>query len=433
MNNLFSLGLFFCALFFSQFSHSALIDLGYPSGVGMVDGMLYHKFGDRKPTIIYPDLEKPSLRDVTRRLIPSSKGRQPVEVVTKAKVFMPKVGKALTNLAKRLGPISVALAVRDLVCDLSDICVSPDSGQTFQKRIPGQPQFKNKTTTYYIGPVSSEEPLDVCERAKAYYCDSDPSKCGPPSIETQSNGLLACSSYNSKGYTQTGTLQTTVACSPGYFSVGDQCEAYPETLNTRYRPITEQDWTDAEPKLSVPQAVPHLVDAREPLVVGVPEIEPFERPIDESETTHRDGTGNATGTEKRTTTLKGEPTGQPNEIRTIERTITTITNVTNNTTNTTTTDTKTPDEPPEDDLQIEFDKVNDQPDLEEHEMEKDFNTDSWGGGSCPADPTVSYSKGTLTLPFHVACDYAILLHSVVLLLAGITAAFIIVGGKNGDS
>lgn len=72
--------------------------------------------------------------------------------------------------------------------------------------------------------------------------------------------------------------------------------------------------------------------------------------------------------------------------------------------------------------------MQDQP-LETYQVPVNFAYDSWGGGSCPSDRMATYHYGTLNLSFKPACDFAIGINPVVLVISGIIAMYILAGVK----
>lgn len=355
----------------------------------------------------------------------------------KLKPNIPKLGPALSKALKAAPWVGTALAVKEIVCELSDICENPEDPTKPQKKDDPSNTPENPTTTPY-----------------GYYTTF---QFGHP-VARWPTRQAACSALNSPGRTFVvdgngncltlegpGSFQAALwfhtGCSPLYVQVGDTCTKQNPTQPI-YRNLTDEDWSAAEPKLSNERAIPPMVQAGIPVPVEVPQFQPKETIVEKRTTTERDATGTATGTREETTRAKFEPLPNPNPtslnspVKVTETTTTVVTNITNNTTNTTTTTYESaPDEPaPEkdpEDTDLEFDEVADS-DLKEHELGDAFDHNSFGSGSCLPDPVISYSKGSLTIPFHIACEFATLMRFVVLVMSTLIAAYIIIGGKNGS-
>lgn len=203
-------------------------------------------------------------------------------------------------------------------------------------------------------------------------------------------------------------------------------------------PTTTADWDAKQPLLNDPRFTPELVTKGLPVPVQTPTMTPISSPIDKRTTTLKDGSGNTTGTEDEITEAKIEsptpaenPTGNPNLIKITEITTKNTYNTSNVLTSTTTTTTGGTEQPQPQAFEIDIDNMQDQP-LEEKAIPGIFSHTSWGSGSCPGDRSVSYHYGTLNLTFQPACDAAIALQPLVVILAGIAALFIISGAVRND-
>lgn len=148
--------------------------------------------------------------------------------------------------------------------------------------------------------------------------------------------------------------------------------------------------------------------------------------------TIRDGNGNPIGTKTTDTTVTVTPSG-PTTVNITETTTITETNITNNTTTTTTQTTTLPNNedqttPPKD-TEPDDAEIDDVPDIDlpEHEIPNTFDYQSWGGGTCPGDPSVSVLGYSLLIPVHTVCTGLSMLRPVVLIMAALASAFIIVG------
>lgn len=379
--------------------------------------------------------------------IPTSQGKYlPVTVDHKMTPNMPRVGKAAAGLLKTAPVIGTVLGLVELACALTDICENPET-HDLQLRTPAEPSTPDNPSV-----VQGSFGSQILGSAPIYRfatVSSMLSYINSSTNYTAPQHLPMTVDYSIAGYplgtlvTKTGIQLDRVSrstfCPAGYIVNGINCD---KGSAPSWRPLTELDWQTAEPQLSVPEAIPHLIQSGIPVPVNVPQLQPKEQVVERESTTVRDSTGTATGTQERTTTLKIDPLPNPSPIsatspaKVTQTTVTTITNITNNTTNTTETTTESsPDEPPpeEEDTDIEFDQVTDN-DLEEFELPNQFEKQNWTTSTgCPADPVINTSIGSFNLPFHIACEFATLFRFVVLLVSTITAAYIIMGSKNGTN
>lgn len=151
--------------------------------------------------------------------------------------------------------------------------------------------------------------------------------------------------------------------------------------------------------------------------------------------TLKDGAGNVTGTEVTTdilTVTDAATPENPNRMSVTQSTITNTYNTSNVLTGSTTTVTEPLQPPPKtENIEVEFDAMTDQP-IEEQQISAVFSHTSWGSGSCPADREINYHYGTLIIPFTPACDAAVMVKPVILLLAALASLFIIIGALRND-
>jgi hypothetical protein len=197
------------------------------------------------------------------------------------------------------------------------------------------------------------------------------------------------------------------------------------------RPPTTDDWTDAETKLNDPRFdEPLLVNgqpvplANLPILGNVPPIT-----ISDTETINRDSQGNVTGTTRTTTTLEvsdSATTERPGSVTGTETTTKTDYNTSGQPTGTqTSTNTPPPPDKPQEPPTISFDNAEGLP-IETEVVLMDLPVaNSWGEGQCPADVPLPFNN--LSISFQPACDAAVMLRPVVILLASISSLFIIAG------
>lgn len=374
---------------------------------------------------------------VERINIPTERGTFPVELQRSANVDMTRLGKAVSKFAQKVGPVSMAIAAVDLVCDLTNICNT--NGQWIAQGndpLPGQPNsypasqgswsaWGNRYVsdpetgckdperiTANVGPTS-EYVYDHMEQVNA-----DTYKCFARSLQ-----------YGSIFYAS--NTSRIANCATGYQLQASNCV---KTGVTESHPATAQDWTNKENLLNDDRFVPHLNNADEDIPVQFPSIQiPINKQVSNTTATNRDANGNVTGTTQTKTEVElsdGPDQTKPNEITVIEKTTVTNYDVNNNVINSTT-NVVNQEKPAPQEVKIEFDNTTDTP-LENYSVPASFAYDSWGSGNCPADRTVSYHYGTLNLTFEPACDFAIAMQPAILAVAGFLAMFIIAGVRNND-
>jgi len=337
----------------------------------------------------------------------TSKGQFPVPIEKNLPVDLSnnRLGKAATGLLKALPGIGTALALADLACDLAQICWNNGSGG-----------FQYTPSGTYPGESGS------CEESVGYPSGQTFANC---TSLTNQHGTLRWfrAPHNPPGNGCQGISTISFLYSAtGYKNCG-QLESTP-------RIPTEQDWTNAEPKLNVEGAITPLLNGGGQLPIQVPTFNPISKPIGTTTTTLKDSAGNVTGTQTTATTLNitnASTSSVVNNYNVTETTITTTYNNSNQVTGTTTTagdaPPKTPDTKPP---IIEFDQVPDT-NLQTVEVPGQFTTSSWGGGTCPPDTTINYKYGTLTYDMQPACDFATGIQPVTLVLAAVIAAYLISG------
>jgi len=363
----------------------------------------------------------------------TTKGNQYVDINRTVSVDLLKVGAAAVSMIKRLSPAAMTIGAVAYICETTGIC--DQAGEWFQN---GDPAFNGyPLDTLYLHyeisgahQVSNAPTMAIsCER----YADLFTSN----GWYTQLQNGNECWVMNGEQVQQIAFIVThnsQCADNYSYDSSQGKCIA---TFDVS-RPVTDQDLSTAEPLLNTGDTTPHLVDNSEPVPVDVstpPSLNnaPITKPVSNETTTTKDGQGNTTGTQTTETSLEitdAATTENPNQLSFSETTTVTNYDINNNITNQTITETSvTPPAPPEApdiDYQIKFDDVTDN-DLEDYEFPAVFATDSWGTGSCPADRSVSYSHGSLELTYQPVCEFAEGIKPAVLVIAGLSAMFIVSG------
>lgn len=423
-------------------SQAASIEIGPPSNVRLQNEQwwFFPPGENYTPPDTLPALEN-NPRDIN---VPTSKGRLPVTINQKTPVSLDKLGKAAVNFGKRVGPIGVGLGIAGLLCDLEMICPAEDGSNDWQKVTypPVDPTNPDNTVPFVgysccalnLAPTNYVAPTPEAVCAAASTMKPPPSHLGPyqyaPPTQASPNGDCA---YNNGQRVQTITKITNRACPTDYWLDGTVCRRNGAGQPVRV-PVTPGDWDTAgqNPGLKTPDIIPDLIRGEEPVPVETPEIEPKTVPGPGGSTTEtiRNGQGGPIGTKTTDTTVTVSPSG-PTTVTVTETTTTTETNITNNTTTITTTETTLPNtedqsEKPKEDTELDIDDVPDT-DISTYEIPDTFAYDSWGGGSCPGDPTITAKGHAYNLPVHTVCEAMTDMRPAVLLIAGLVSAFIISG------
>ena len=371
----------------------------------------------------------------------TSKGLFNAEITRNALVDVSRIGATVRTVAAASGPVGLTLTAVSLVCELTTICkdVAGNWSITENADLPGYPSTLNIVGFYFVAGINSvpyryPSPEIGCSRAAAvdkfwgdgYTGSGSGSGTGPSAcIRTKtSDGSTA----------QISITFSSGTCPENYVLTGSICSLSGATPQVP----TASQWDSKQPLLNDPRFTPELVTKGLPVPVQTPTMTPISSPIDKRTTTLKDGSGNTTGTEDEITEAKLEsptpaenPTGNPNLIKITEITTKNTYNTSNVLTNTTTITTGGTEQPQPQSFEIDIDNMQDQP-LEEKAIPGVFSYTSWGSGSCPGDRSVSYHYGTLNLTFQPACDAAIALQPLVVILAGIAALFIISGAVRND-
>lgn len=392
----------------------------YPN-VKVIDGELHIQRPGGGTTLAYPNAGMSKEIPVN-----TSKGGFLVPVEKTFPVEPSKVGKAAVRFAKLLPPISIGLALYDVICDLSGIC--NDDGN-WGKTPTGHSVVENQAHEltggwiYNGGNIGNTlaDALNYMTCNAANYCEI----IGSTVTETQlvlnyfiyrrSDGAnIGSFSLNKAGFNQS-QLPPVAQVSP-----------------------TEQDWQQAETDLNAhPQQTAEALynsDAPVPVLAST-QSAPVTHQIAQTSTQTKDAQGNITGTQVATTSVKVEDTSTTNNVTYNVTEVTTITTYNENNeiidTQTSTSDNQPPKGTNTDELTISFDNV---PPSQLEEETPEFNLQtpvSWGEGTCPAD--VDLGIYDLKISYAPACDAADMLRPIFLLLASVTAMFIVAGvSRNKD-
>lgn len=363
----------------------------------VIDGDIHIIRGNGTTSLMYPDAGLSKSIDVS-----TSKGNFPVPVEKSFPVVPAKVAKSATRFLRSLPVIGTGLAIYDMVCDLSEICkdengnlAAVENPYTVKTTIPtcGDPfgyyyyHYSNIYDRFWRGPAN-QKPVNYTIYT---YCD---------------------------GY-------TTIVASSNL----PPLTVLPEKTT---RPVTEADWASAETKLSAQpqQAAEALYNSDAPVPVDAStQSSPVTQQISQISTQTKDSQGNITGTQIETTSVKVEDTSTASNVTYNVTEITTVTNYNENneitSTQTSTADTEQPKAA--EDTDISFDNVSDAQ-LETEEIDVQLETPvSWGEGTCPPDETLTLQGRSYSISYEPACDAAADLRPIFVLLASVTALFIVAG------
>lgn len=369
----------------------------------------------------------------------TSKGIFEANITRNALVDIGRIGKTVRSIAVATGPVGMAITTVSLVCELTNIC--NQAGQWVVQAndpMPGAPNSypasEGKWSAW--GDRFTYSPEAGCRDTERLTLNIGVGATYSHMVQVNANTYQCYGLYNGSTFYASNTSRA-VGCPAGYQLTGTDCV---KTGVTESHPATASDWNSKESLMNDDRFVPDLNTGNHPIPVQLPSIQtPFKQQIDKQTTTLKDGSGNTTGTEETTTeaeisnpSSEENPTNNPNLVKVIETTVKNTYNINNQLTNSTTTVSGgQPQQPQPQSFEIEIDNMVDQP-LEERAIPGTFSYSSWGSGSCPADRSVNYHYGTLTLTFEPACDLAVMANPVVIAIAGLAALFIISGAVRND-
>lgn len=377
----------------------------YPN-VKVIDGDVHIQRPGGGTTLAYPNA------GISKEIpVNTSKGGYLVPVEKTFPVVPAKVGKAATRFLKTLPVIGTAISLYDTVCDLTDICIDlEDSGRLMYRTYAG----------YIIASSMSCDVPFMVEHIVVY----------PASYVRFMKAEVSSPLY---GYTHNSPCTG----QPGYRVL--YTTVYSTILppnGSQYRELTESDWTSAESKLNAhpQQTAEALYNSDAPVPVDAStQSAPVTQQIAQTSTQTKDALGNVTGTQVETKIVKVEDTSTTNNVTYNITETTTVTHYDENNEITGTETSTSDNSPPKsstDETTVSFDDV--PPDeLETEEPEFDLDEPvSWGDGTCPAD--VELGIYNLSISYAPACDAAEMLRPIFILLASITAMFIVAGVSRKD-
>ena len=423
--------LLFPFLFFSNLSFASIVDLAGSGATWLRDTNSENlmKLTPNSSAVLSGN----NLTLVEKVNIPTSKGLFAVDLQRTAAVDISRIGKAVGVAARALGPIGLGLTAADLICSLSTICNQDGQWMVAPEATSYEPNSYPASNGQWLawGSRFVATPEAGCRDAERIQVNVGVGFTYDHMEEVTPDNYKCYARRISDGSVFYASNTSRIAgCAPGYTLQGSNCVKDGVVSS----PATAQDWDNKAGLLNDIQFTNTLLDKQYPVPVQAPSITiPQKFPIGNQTTTLKDGNGNTTGTQ--TTTTEAEittpsaaenPSGSPSVIRITETSITNNYNINNELTSSTTTTTGGTEKPQQQSYEIEIDNVN--PDtLQEKPVSFPFDTNSWGSGSCPADRTVNYHYGSLNLTFQPACDFAVGIKPIVLILAGFIAMYIISG------
>jgi hypothetical protein len=315
-----------------------------------------------------------------------------------------RVGALVAGLARVAGPIGTGLQIANLICSTTNVCQSSTDPS----------QYVNRTSS-----------LPVTANSNPYNCSNFLSN----GVVSATPIILDARHYQCQITYYNGMVTTTTIY---YLSASD----YP-VITTTETPTTDSDWANVATKLgtlanNVSDLVNYLLQHNKSIPVDNPVLSPSQLTTPSVSTVIRDQTGNPVSTVTNTTTIYSNPTNTYNNNMPVTNiTYNTVTTTTDNITNISTTTTTTnpnPPSPPED-MNIDFDQVQDVP-LPTQDLPISLNTTSWGEGTCPADPSTSVLGHQIVVPVHVVCNYMTGVRMAVLAFFALISAYIIIGVKH---
>lgn len=257
----------------------------------------------------------------------TTRGAQEVAFVRQATPYTPKIGAAVSTMAKRLGPLGMALTAADLVCSLSNIC--NQAGQWMLAADPalaGYPSTINTVGYYFVAGISSYRyptPETGCSHAASIDKFWGDGYTGAGS----GTGATACTvTKTSDGTTNKTSITFAVGTCPTNYTVsGTTCVL---TGNPDPKPPTATDWDNAATKLNDNRFVDELAAQNEPVPINLPTMtsSPMRQLVSDVYDPQFDTSGTQTGTKRTLTELVVEDaatTDKPNQINVKEETTTT--------------------------------------------------------------------------------------------------------------
>lgn len=339
----------------------------------------------------------------------ASNGRiYPITIEKTGEIDGSKVGKAVVRMAKILPPVALGVEVYNLVCELSHICKKDGSDEW---EIPGE-SIPSQNSIWDCSGFGNMTVTECLENIQG--CNQGSVICDNPRLSSDAKSYLWDKKFTN------GT----------FIGVITMTRVNPYELSQPRIP-TESDWEASETQLNDERFDEPLLANGQPVPLKNLPIFGNNPPVQlsDSETVIRDSQGNITGTRRTITQLElsdGATSSQPGRVTGIETQTQTDYNTSGQPTGTqTSTNTPPPLEKPQEPPTISFDNAEGLPIETEVVPMQLPAANSWGEGVCPPDVALPFYG--LSIPYQPACDAATMLRPVVILLASISALFIIAG------
>ncbi len=400
-------------------------DVGAGRTINLIDG----KSGSLVTTLSAPPkVLMPSMNiDV-----PTSQGLKSLALKDIAqKVASSRIASSAGKILKTLPYVGTAIAVADLFCDVTSVCHNT-AGTGYDKvnTPPAQSQQLYYYTSQADNPAVNYTTLTFAEQ---HTCAVFGGAYGGDQQVSTTAWTVYCGIY---GY----RVNRVTACPTNYHIDGAQCTLNAGQTATR-TPATDADWEsayayyDSQAKsLAAMNTMAHfVVDNNAPLPVDEPEFDPQFFVIPNLDRIDRGSDGTVTGTTHVDDTIQVIRGTDPYTAATTETVTTTTKNPSGVVTGTQTTTTSNPvgtpvQEPKPQPPTIDIDNVPDVT-LPTYSNPATLSTTSWGGGTCPANPSINLLGHNFQISISTLCSSIALLRPFIILLAFLMAAFIVSGVK----
>ena len=274
---------------FAQSAPVGAIDLaGWIKGT---DGTFSRAFADGAGTRATPT--NTTVNSTSTALVQTSKGLQSFDIQKTATVDVNRIGSAVGRFAKRVGPVAMALATAELICDLASIC--NQGGSWFTTQVQTLPPGDSAGWTCSHA-TSQAGTIDWC-KANYYGCNSPTRLCSEDAVIDGGLGYKFKISERATGFVNGyADLHRPVAWVPA-----------PTGATTA---TTDADWTSKETQLNDSRFTPKLAEENEDVPTGVPTLTPDQKKqlgLDSVPT--KDSSGNITGREDTSTEIEAVDAG----------------------------------------------------------------------------------------------------------------------------
>lgn len=358
-------------------------------------------------------------------LVQTSKGITAMDIAKTATVHTVRLGPAVVGLAKKAGPLGMAITAASLVCELSNIC---NLNGVWEKYTAPDPVTDLRSSTGWNVNGTNYPSLTLDQAIAAAH----------PTCTSGNDCKIANFSWNNGSLTMSFQKQkvsdNAVLCNCS----ATKLAAYVPSSST-HSPATDDDLNDAASKLNDDRFTPELIEKGESVPTdGVPTLTAGQKKglgLDSVPT--KDSSGNVTGREDTVTEIEAVDAGttdKPGSVI-IKETKTTIKYDNSNTQISSTTSTSYTNQPETNQpsgFTISFDDVPEAT-LPTYNVPNTFSSTSWGSGTCPPNIDIPITGMTIHLPTEPICDTAEMMNPFVLLLSSLIAIYIIAGVRGGSA